>query len=133
MFLDTFGGEGESLFAATYRGIFSLSDPAASMGAALPASALMNSTLRQNYPNPFNPETVIPYAIASPSEVTLAIYNVRGDLVRMLLDHDRHAAGDYTARWDGRDQQGHLVSGGVYFYTIRTEAFCFTKRMILLR
>jgi hypothetical protein len=71
-----------------------------------------------NYPNPFNSETTIQYFLAKTSDVTLSIFNIQGKLLRVLVD-EKLDAGTYRARWDGRDQIGQFVSGGVYFSRIQ--------------
>jgi hypothetical protein len=76
--------------------------------------------LRQNYPNPFNPSTTIDYTLPRTSRVTLVIYNIRGEQVRMLVD-DIQTAGYKTANWDGRDNWGKEVSSGLYLYQIIAE------------
>ena len=93
------------------------------------------TTLLQNFPNPFNPETWIPYTLADDVEVQVRIYDVQGALVRQL-DIGRQRAGRYLNRqtatyWDGRDQSGASVASGVYFYTLETDAFSETRRMVI--
>ena len=66
-------------------------------------------TLNQNVPNPFNPSTVIGYRIPEAAPVRLAIYNLLGQEVRVLVD--RHVeAGSFTATWDGKDEMGRQVA-----------------------
>ena len=94
-----------------------------------------NTDLLTNFPNPFNPETWIPYQLAKPAEVTLTIYNMRGVVVRTIaLGHK--AAGLYTSRsraihWDGRNSIGERVATGVYFYTLKTDDFTATRKMLI--
>ena len=88
--------------------------------------------LSQNYPNPFNPETAIRYTLPEEADVRLMIYNTMGQTVRTLVDASR-PAGYHQAAWNGRDDEGHLVSGGVYFYRMTAGEFSETRRMILLR
>jgi hypothetical protein len=88
--------------------------------------------LSQNFPNPFNPETKISYAIPVTEHVTLNIYNANGQMIRTLVD-EKQVANYYTATWDGRDDTGKEVPGGVYFYTIEAGSFTQTNRMVLLK
>jgi len=88
--------------------------------------------LKQNYPNPFNPTTTIEFSIPTNSKVTLSVYNVLGQKVRTLVN-DRLPAKHYRVLWDGTDDKGNLVPSGVYFYTIRTDGFSATKKMILMK
>ena len=89
--------------------------------------------LHQNAPNPFNPETTIRYAIASAGKATIRIYNVSGSLVRTLVE-GHHAAGPYSARWDGRDDHGRRLASGVYFYKLETPSgITDSKKLIMLK
>ena len=93
------------------------------------------TALLVNYPNPFNPETWIPYQLATPSEVTLTIYDMNGGVVRRL-EVGRQAAGIYQNRsraayWDGRNRRGESVASGLYFYTLRAGDFTGTRKMLI--
>lgn len=91
--------------------------------------------LFQNYPNPFNPTTSIQFVVKggpSPLHTTLKIYNLRGQLVKTLLDEDK-PGGNYTLLWDGRDAGGKAVSSGVYFYKLTAGLSSEIKRMVLLK
>jgi hypothetical protein len=95
------------------------------------------SILLQNYPNPFNPETWIPFRLSKPSDVTIRIYNIAGELVRDI-DLGHQEAGSYTAReraayWDGKNLYGERVASGMYFYHIQSGSFNATKRMVILK
>jgi len=97
------------------------------------ASVGANATqLAQNRPNPFNPSTQIAYRIASDERVRLRIYDVSGALVRTLVDA-RQSSGAYTVSWDGRDNDGLVVSTGMYFYRLEAGKFAQTRRMVLLK
>ena len=93
------------------------------------------TALMSNFPNPSNPETWIPYQLATPADVTLTIYTMRGVLVRRLeLGHQ--PAGFYKERsragyWDGRNAFGEPVASGVYFYVFSAGDFKATRKMLL--
>ncbi len=72
-------------------------------------------SLKQNYPNPFNPGTNIQFSIVTSEKVDLAIYDVRGQWVRTLVDHELRSPGEYTVSWDGTDNHGQRVASGIYF------------------
>ena len=91
--------------------------------------------LLENYPNPFNPETWIPYQLAVDADVTITIYDVRGNLIR-TLDLGHQPAGTYSGRssaayWDGRNDSGESVASGLYFYTLSAGDFSATGKMLL--
>ena len=93
--------------------------------------------LLQNFPNPFNPETWIPYQLEKAADVTLQIYDTRGDIVR-TLDLGFKAQGFYMTRttaayWDGRNNMGEQVASGVYFYSLQTPDFSATQKMLILK
>ncbi len=88
--------------------------------------------LDQNMPNPFNPSTVIGYQLSEAGLVRLAIYNLLGQQVRVLVNEPRNA-GAFSATWDGTDALGRRVASGIYLYRIRAGGFSATKRMLLLK
>jgi len=95
------------------------------------------NALLQNFPNPFNPETWIPYKLANPAEVTLRIYNIKGELVRNI-NLGNKAADIYITRnkavhWNGRTQKGEPAASGIYYYTNKAGGFVATGKMILLK
>ena len=71
------------------------------------------------HPNPFNPMTTIDYELASAGTVKLEVFNVRGQLVRNLVDGVAMPAGRHTETWDGRDNGGKSVSSGIYMVRLR--------------
>lgn len=91
-----------------------------------------NFVLLQNYPNPFNPTTTIRLELPKAATVSLKIYNVKGQLVKTLLN-TYYQAGIHRKQWDGTDAHGNLVSSGVYFYRLSADDFVSVKKMILVR
>ncbi|KAA3610587.1 MAG: T9SS C-terminal target domain-containing protein [Calditrichaeota bacterium] len=88
--------------------------------------------LLQNYPNPFNPETMIPFSIREKSEVTLKVFDLLGREVRTLANAS-FTPGNYEIKWDGRDNAGLQVAGGVYFVRILAGKFTAVRKTVLLR
>lgn len=88
--------------------------------------------LGQNYPNPFNPTTAIRYEVASPGRVVVKIFNVMGQEIRTLVDAAKQA-GTYTATWDGNDRYGKRAASGVYFYTMKSDGYFKSRKMLLLK
>jgi hypothetical protein len=93
-----------------------------------PASA----GLFQNAPNPFNPRTNIAYQLAEAGEVSLVIYNLMGQPIRVLV-HGYQEAGYYRVTWEGKDGAGQPVSSGIYLYRLVSKKGVQTQRMLLLR
>jgi len=128
-----FGGKNE--FGQSVRDIekFQLLTTAEDLMDEIPKSFL----LEQNYPNPFNPSTVISFQIKNESRVTLTIYDVLGNIVKVLQDEILQS-GLYNRQWDAVG-----ISSGIYFYELITQPtnqsenlekpFRQVKKMMLLK
>jgi hypothetical protein len=81
----------------------------------------MPSVLYAPTPNPFRAATRLGYAVEADGPVDVAVFGVSGRRVRSLVS-EHQAAGQYAVEWDGRDDAGHAVASGVYFYRLRTTA-----------
>jgi hypothetical protein len=88
--------------------------------------------LQQNKPNPFSQQTIINYQISKPGMVSLKVYNIQGQLVRML-DNGYRISGRYEVKWDGRDEQGQAAGNGVYFCKLNSNGQSQSKKIILMR
>ena len=89
-----------------------------------------------NYPNPFNPATTIKFALREDSDVSIKIYNIKGAVVRTLVDGEMNAA-YHEVIWDGKDNTGKQVGSGLYLYKMVSEGnsgkYTSTRKMILLK
>ncbi|MDP8202931.1 MAG: T9SS type A sorting domain-containing protein [Candidatus Tenebribacter mawsonii] len=85
-----------------------------------------------NYPNPFNPTTTISYSLPLEGKVSLNVYNVKGQLVRQLIDGNQ-LEGHYEVVWNGKDNNGKSVSSGIYFYKLSTKDETIMKKMLMLK
>lgn len=90
------------------------------------------TTLDRNYPNPFNPETAIRFTLSEPANVEIDIFNIRGQLVRKLLD-EQIDKGKHQIIWDGRDDSRRRVSSGIYFYRMKAGDYLSTNKMIMMQ
>ncbi len=104
--------------------------------------------LSQNYPNPFNPQTTIRFDVpvcqgneadgggegdgGTVQRVTLAIYDIRGRRVRILVD-GLYEAGSHRVVWDGRDGQGEQMPSGVYLYRLEAAGRTVTRKMLITK
>ncbi|NNE09375.1 MAG: choice-of-anchor B family protein [Gemmatimonadetes bacterium] len=89
--------------------------------------------LAWNAPNPFNPATTIVYFAERGDPVELAVYDLRGRLVRSLVNGTARESGMQRIPWDGTDDRGRAVASGKYFYRLRGHGFAETKSMLLVR
>ncbi|NQV18825.1 MAG: SMP-30/gluconolactonase/LRE family protein [Armatimonadetes bacterium] len=85
-----------------------------------------------NYPNPFNPETIISFGLKEDSFVLLQIYNLKGQLVKTLLD-ENVLAGYHEILWNGTDSNVEQVASGLYLYRMTTEDYSQIKKMLFLK
>ena len=83
--------------------------------------------LSQNYPNPFNPTTKISFVIGHSSVVTLKVFDILGNEVTTLVNEEK-SAGNYEVNFIATG-----LTSGVYFYTLKTESFTKSKKMLLLK
>ncbi len=86
----------------------------------------------QSYPNPFNPVCTIRYEIPVAGRVSLRIFDVKGSVVRVLVDEWK-AAGEYTEVWNGIGDSGRKLASGVYFYELEAGDFKSARKMVLLK
>ena len=89
-------------------------------------------SLGQNYPNPFNPVTRMDYTIPQRSKVVISIYNVLGQEIINLVNHEQEY-GYHSVSWNGTDARGRDVASGVYFTQMSSKGFSQTKKMLLLK
>lgn len=94
----------------------------------VPEPALLGA----NVPNPFNPRTEIGFTLPAAETIALRIYDLRGRLVRTLLDGPQ-PAGRQTVVWDGRDRHGRAVGSGTYFYRLIGGGHVQQRKMQLVR
>ncbi len=89
------------------------------------------SHLDQNCPNPFNPGTQIRYELYEPQAVRLALYDLRGRLVRLFQLGRQHASA-YDVYWDGLDLLGEPAGSGIYICRLETSTGSQTIKLILM-
>jgi len=88
--------------------------------------------LKQNYPNPFNPVTHIDYQVPKSCFVELSIYNLKGQLIDVLVQGERKA-GYYSELWNARDYSNVAVGNGIYIVRMRAGDFVRTHKLTVLK
>jgi hypothetical protein len=83
--------------------------------------------MTQNYPNPFNPSTKIKFSLPVSDEIKLAVYDILGQEVAVLVNGFRNA-GTYEVTWEASG-----LPSGIYIYTIQSSNTFITKKMTLLK
>jgi hypothetical protein len=88
--------------------------------------------LDQNYPNPFNPTTTISFSSLEAGKARLTIHNLKGQVVRTLMDGEV-PAGKQSFVWNGTDDQGRTVGSGVYLYNLQLNGKTQQRKMLLMK
>ena len=83
-------------------------------------------------PNPFNPQTILTFTLTQPARVRVNIYDLRGALVKTLLNENRNA-GTQTVPWDGTDSKQQRVVSGVYFVQVQSNQDRVVQRLTVLK
>ncbi|MDD3525082.1 MAG: choice-of-anchor J domain-containing protein, partial [Candidatus Cloacimonetes bacterium] len=96
------------------------------------SAPVVRTELKGNYPNPFNPQTTIRYSVKENSPVSIEVYNLKGQLVKRLVNSEK-AAGEHSIVWNGTDLNNRPVSSGVYFYKMNAGKYSATKKMIMMK
>jgi hypothetical protein len=99
---------------------------------ATPAGETPAFGVERATPNPFVNATRIEYTVAHSAQVRVAVYDVRGRLVRMLVN-EVQAPGRYSADWNGRDAAGVPAAAGIYWLEYRAADVTLTQRVVRLR
>jgi hypothetical protein len=86
----------------------------------------------KTYPNPFNPSLNIDYGLSKASHVNLVIYDIKGQIVKSLIN-SRMEAGYHSTVWDSKNAIGRQVSAGIYFCSILTNNSLITKKIVLVK
>ncbi len=93
--------------------------------------------LSQNYPNPFNLQTHFMVQLSLPAHVRIAIYDLLGREVSVIVDRDR-TSGAYEETWNGTTLTGAVAATGVYYARMDVttgagETLRFTRNVLLLK
>lgn len=83
-------------------------------------------------PNPFSARTAVEYTVAETNRARLAVFDVAGRMVRMLVDAPQ-APGRYVESWDGRDGRGAPVPSGVYFILLQSRGQAILRKAVLAK
>jgi len=85
----------------------------------------LDYSLEQNFPNPFNPVTVINYSLQTSGHVQLAVYDIHGRQIAVLIDNQQNI-GNHSAEFHANN-----LPSGIYFYHLKTKEFFKVKKMVL--
>lgn len=89
--------------------------------------------LLPNFPNPFNPSTTFSFSLPQSDLVSLRVYDLRGRLVRTLLEKAEVQSGTTAVHWDGRTDRGHPTASGLYIVRLVGSHSIATQKALLLK
>jgi hypothetical protein len=91
------------------------------------------SYLHPARPNPFHSRAALRFALAAPGHVSLTVYDVAGRLVKTLID-GAVGEGEHSLTWDGTDNAGNRLGGGVFWVQMTTQdGYRSGKKLVILR
>ncbi|HMQ67705.1 MAG TPA: T9SS type A sorting domain-containing protein [Ignavibacteria bacterium] len=118
---------GGSALSGSYQDLIAIKYSKVSGITVLSNSIPSGFELKQNYPNPFNPVTNINYSVASGSYLSIKISDVLGNEIGTLVNEYQNP-GEYSVSWNAEK-----YPSGVYYYSLKTDKFSETKRMLLIK
>jgi hypothetical protein len=101
-------------------------------GEVPPPEIPFSSGIKKVFPNPFNPHTEIAYSLSKKANTEIAVYNNKGQLIRKLVSATKDS-GLYRVGWDGKDNNGRSVSGGIYFVRMTADHNQYIQKVTLLK
>lgn len=85
-----------------------------------------------NYPNPFNPSTTIKLEFKEKVNCELLVFNIKGQLIKTIYK-GIISTGEHNFVWNGIDNNGDQISTGFYICLVKTDKYCRSKKMLLLK
>ena len=85
-----------------------------------------------NYPNPFNPETKISFNLKDAGNVSIEIFNIKGQKIKNLTN-ETFSKGQNSVIWNGTNDKNNQVASGIYFYKISINNYKSTHKMMLIK
>jgi serine protease AprX len=90
-------------------------------------------SLLQNFPNPFNNTTRLIFGLDNPDKVSLSVFDIRGRLVKNLIQNEQKEAQFHQVEWDGKTDRGVSLSSGIYYAVLSTSSKTHTIKLVLIR
>ncbi len=86
-----------------------------------------------NFPNPFNPETTIKFQLPEQTRISIYIYDLKGNLIKHLLDNESLQPGEHQVKWDATNDAHSTVSSGTYVYRLVTNKHAKIGKMVFIK
>jgi hypothetical protein len=125
---------GERIWAYATPGEVHRAPPYWSDLTSVAGSQVPKAFLQQSYPNPFKSTTTIRYSIREKGSVSLKIYNVAGELIRTLVGKVQTPRSEgFSVTWDGRNEEGKMVSSGIYYNRLVSKNSTHTRKIVVIK
>ena len=124
---DVVAGNGAELTGSVF-----LNGGSTPTGVAVGGTPPARAELAQNAPNPFNPRTEIRFTLPHAGHARVVVYDAAGRRVATLFE-GAAPAGERRVEWAGKDDAGHAVASGIYFYKLEADGMSLSRRMALLK
>lgn len=122
-------GKPRIIWSGIDRGAYEYDNPTAVGDPEVAPSPRVTSV----YPNPFNPTVTISFELDRRREISVAVYDVEGRLIRVLLHGSAGNPGPHRVTWDATDDAGKRVASGVYFIEVQSHAWRDSRKVILTK
>jgi hypothetical protein len=120
------------LAVGNYDGTFNYFENQTVVATDAPVSAPSEMRMAAAYPNPFNPSTTITFELTQPIEISIRIYDLRGNLMTVLQD-GFHQEGRFELVWQGLNRRGQIVDAGVYLVVLQSGSQQLTQKVTFLK
>ena len=97
-----------------------------------PGVSALESELLGNRPNPFSSGTDIWYSLKEAGPVDICIYNLKGERIATLVNGNKNP-GQYSAFWNGRDDNNQPVATGIYWIRMHSGNSTSTRKMVRMQ
>ncbi len=118
--------------ADNWDGLYILRNTLATDVQAQNTPNLKEFTLCDNYPNPFNACTTLEYEMPASGHVEVAVYNLTGQRIRMLMNQ-MQSAGRHRIIWDGKTDSGNETGSGVYIVRMLSGPYKGSQKIIMMK
>jgi len=126
-------GDGDlDLAVGNYSGTFNYFENQTIVAIDAPVGAPSDMRMAAAYPNPFNPSTTITFELTQAIEISIRIYDLRGNLLKVLQD-GFHQGGRFELVWQGLNRRGQIVDSGVYLVVLQSGSQQLTQKVTFLK
>jgi len=91
------------------------------------------NNINYSFPNPFTHETTIYFSLKEADEVTIEVFDFKGQKIKRLLKSSLLDKGTYSVNWDASSDKGYAVEPGIYYYRITIGEEVYSGKMVYMQ